>query len=416
MKRDSSFRILENRLSKPFCSPDTKIYAALLTIIGAIFSFLGIVLLSFETSSVGIIATAFGAVCFSGTVLINCFGYYQMGFCPYCHKSIKIQRAKKRFKCPYCKRPILKKKTSIENAEPIINILEQEIGDCIQPFPESTEPIAYTSEQRSSDNVQLAIAETTVSKAAEPQNPPKPDRPKLCLSYMRDDFFGEWEWKSQCNSEQRIRLERAKTSTIYYLFKIDYERGTAYCHSSKFESTGEVYEVTYKSCTCRDFRYRFYPCKHIYALNLRLGIISRDEELDGVPQSIKDKICLLEPSGVARFKKILLEHKTKLSVPFPLKTTKLNKMLLDAGLLVESGSETRKLLDIVFTRNDLVAKIYENGLEYKPKSKDKKEEIINYIVDNEPGFAKKIIKNNVMVSFSEEILDNFSAVFNYYTK
>lgn len=395
MKRDSSFEVFEKELSKPhYINGVSGCFRVFLAIIGVLFSFLGILLLHSGTFPGNIISVAFGAVCFSVIVIINCFFCYQTSTCPYCYRIIDVQRAKRRFKCPYCKRKIIKVKNVIENTEPRTNETQQE----------------------TTNNEPSVTAENMTAVTVEPQDLSKPNLPKLSLNYMRDDFFREWEWKSQCNSEQRIRLERAKTSVIFDLFDVDRDRGTASCFSSKYESTGEVYEVTYKSCTCRDFMYRFYPCKHIYALNIRLGIISRDEELDGVPQSIKDKISLLELGSAARFKKILLEHKTKSSVPFPLKITKVNKMLLDTGLLVESGSETKKLLDIVFTRNDLVAKIYENGLDYKPKSKDKKEEIINYIVDNEPRFAKKIIKNNVMVSFSEEILDNFTAVFLYYTK
>ena len=78
-------------------------------------------------------------------------------------------------------------------------------------------------------------------------------------------------------------------------------------------------------------------------------------------------------------------------------------------------SETENLLGIIYTRNDLVAQIYENGLDYKPKSDDTKESIINFIVKNEPKFTKKILKNNLMVSFNQEILDNYLFVYEFYT-
>lgn len=41
---------------------------------------------------------------------------------------------------------------------------------------------------------------------------------------------------------------------------------------------GEVYKTTLKSCTCKDYQVRRHPCKHMYYLALRLGLLSTVNE------------------------------------------------------------------------------------------------------------------------------------------
>lgn len=65
--------------------------------------------------------------------------------------------------------------------------------------------------------------------------------------------------------EQIKRIEKAKEAKCAPQ-SIDYENGTGV-----FKGSGKKpYEVTEKTCTCRDYFVRKLPCKHIYRLRMEL--------------------------------------------------------------------------------------------------------------------------------------------------
>ena len=72
------------------------------------------------------------------------------------------------------------------------------------------------------------------------------------------------------------------------------------------------------------------------------------------------------------------------------------------------------MLDMAYTRNDLVAKIYENGINYKPTSSNTKKEIISYLVKNEPDFVQKLSKSHSIVRFGDELASILINVRNFY--
>lgn len=234
--------------------------------------------------------------------------------------------------------------------------------------------------------------------------------PNMSFEEMKKAFFDRWHLDWQCNPEQRKRLERAKTDTIYRLFDINPDNGTANCHSSNLTNINKVYRVTFKTCTCPDYQDRHYPCKHIYALVLNLGIMQDDIDLSGIPKEIKDKMDLL-PANIANyFWSILRRNDYR---PFIIKKSSSSKPLLALELIKDTENPSI-LLDMLFSRNDLVAKIYENSIDYKPNTKTTKSEIINHIITNEPEFVKKIIKNNIRVVLNDEVARCRQNICDYY--
>lgn len=233
--------------------------------------------------------------------------------------------------------------------------------------------------------------------------------PGISLDEMKGAFFTKWKLEFQCDFDQRKRLERAKAETIYRLFEINPNNGTAFCYSSTYDLTGEIYEVTYKHCTCPDFKKRFRPCKHIYALNLSLGIIDQNEDLYGIPLEMRQKLDSL-PSNIAKYFLNLLKKNTNRAV-FLMKRSPTSKPLFELELVKEYS--TSYLLDKLFSRNDLVAKIYENKLNYQPSSKTTKDEIITYLVVNEPSFVKKIVKKDVAVTLGDGIINDQFKIIDY---
>ncbi len=235
--------------------------------------------------------------------------------------------------------------------------------------------------------------------------------PSISFDEMKRKFFVHWSIQIQSTPDQRKRFNRAKHDTIYNLLNINPDNGTAQCYSSSYDVTGVKYDVTYHSCTCPDYQKRFYPCKHIYALVINLGIMKDDADLSGIPSNVREKIELLPPESLRSFKSILTQNKNY--TPFLMKTTPRNKPLLALGL-IEDTENIPTLINLLFTRNDLVAKIYESNLDYKPNSKTTKEEIIRQITESNKDFVKKIIKNNVLVTLSREVVMNYKCIYSYY--
>jgi len=234
--------------------------------------------------------------------------------------------------------------------------------------------------------------------------------PNISFEEMRNYFFEKWSLSLQCNSEQRKRLERARADTVYMLFNINPDNGTAGCYSSNYNVTGRVYDVTYKHCTCPDFEKRGLPCKHIYALNVNMGIIKEDEDLSGIPSNVKEKMKLLPPENESYFWSLLRRNDFN---AFLVKRSRSSKPLL-ALELIKDTEKPSVLLNMLFSRNDLVAKIYEGDIEYKPSPSTTKSEIIDYLLANEPDFVKKIIKNDMLVVFDDEVVRCKQKICDYY--
>lgn len=371
-----SFRVISVPLSKPFYAKNARTNQVILVLSGFIFTPLGILMLTAPDILVmGIVFIALGVGGFFSAVMIKFHLLFQTGDCPYCRKKITVKYRETQFKCPLCSKQINKTKTAIENVEPLIQFNTTN---------------SFTSLHDSS-NIST--------------------EPSISFDEMKRKFYGHWSLQIQSTSDQQKRFKRAKNETIYALRNINPDNGTAQCYSSNYDTTGIKYDVTYHSCSCPDYQKRLFPCKHIYALVINLGIMKDDTDLSGISSSVRGKIELLPPESLKSFKSILTQNKNY--TPFLMKITPRNKPLL-ALRLVEDTEDISTLINLLFTRNDLVAKIYESNLDYKPNSKTTKEEIIRYITTSHEDFVKKIIKNNVLVTLSRDVVMNYKCIYSYY--
>ncbi len=368
----SSFQVISVPLSRPFYAKNARANQIIFVLSGFIFTPLGILMLTTPKLLVmGIVTIVLGIGGFFSAVMIELHLLFQTGDCPYCRKKITMKYREMQFKCPLCDKQINKTKTTIENAEPLIQF--------------------DTTNSSRSSNIST--------------------EPSISFDEMKRKFFVHWSIQIQSTPDQRKRFNRAKHDTIYNLLNINPNNGTAQCYSSSYDVTGVKYDVTYHSCTCPDYQKRFFPCKHIYALVINLGIMKDDADLSGIPSNVREKIELLPPESLRSFKSILTQNKN--FTPFLMKTTPRNKPLLALGL-IEDTENIPTLINLLFTRNDLVAKIYESNLDYKPNSKTTKDEIIRQITESNKDFVKKIIKNNVLVTLSREVVMNYKCIYSYY--
>ena len=79
------------------------------------------------------------------------------------------------------------------------------------------------------------------------------------------DWF-TWDDSIHRAEGQSDRIERAVTQDLPVLRKK--KNGTFFVRGTK----GDIYIVSYESCTCKDFTRRGLPCKHMYAIAIREGL------------------------------------------------------------------------------------------------------------------------------------------------
>lgn len=226
-----------------------------------------------------------------------------------------------------------------------------------------------------------------------------------------EEFLETWPPNIHCTEEQEIRYKRSEYIWANNLFDVKRTAGTALCHSSTHYS--EIYKVSYFSCTCRDFNYRYLPCKHMYALARATRAMPATFDFSGVPEEIKNRISCLEEKGLRQFVKILKEHKP--FERFILKKTPSVMQLLDNCLLTDMG-DSYLILEDQYTKNDLIAEIYQSNIAYRPKKSETKQEIISHLMANEREFASKLYGKYVYSTYSSLVRENYKSIYKKYCK
>lgn len=112
--------------------------------------------------------------------------------------------------------------------------------------------------------------------ASESKEPPQPSHPAKTEKETTQpstrkpksfpDYLPGWNKSVHSNADQIERQHRA-IELLPSIISIDYEEQTALVRGDK---DGIVYEASTTDCTCEDFTYRRFPCKHMYCLAMRL--------------------------------------------------------------------------------------------------------------------------------------------------
>ena len=117
--------------------------------------------------------------------------------------------------------------------------------------------------------------------------------------------FSIWDAPFYKNEPQRLRFNRAKYQTITFLVT-DPELNAGICMSTR--NISERYMVTLVDCTCEDFKKHAHPCKHMYALALKLGVIDKEYHLYPFPEEHADALRKAQResyNSLYEFKRIL---------------------------------------------------------------------------------------------------------------
>lgn len=124
-----------------------------------------------------------------------------------------------------------------------------------------------------------------------PSNTDSPHSVPLTPSEQyREDMKQLKEWRAQGRdiNQHPLQIERMKRAFEIRRSMLSFDEVNK--RATFVGRKGEVYETTLESCTCMDFIRRGFPCKHMYCLFQRLGIMS----LEQVDPQVKDKAETIE--------------------------------------------------------------------------------------------------------------------------
>ncbi len=106
----------------------------------------------------------------------------------------------------------------------------------------------------------------------------------------REDMKQLKEWRAQGKdiNQHPLQIERMKRAVEIRRSMLSFDEVNK--RATFAGRKGAVYETTLESCTCMDFIRRGFPCKHMYCLFQRLGIMS----LEQIDPQVKDRAETIE--------------------------------------------------------------------------------------------------------------------------
>lgn len=228
---------------------------------------------------------------------------------------------------------------------------------------------------------------------------------------MENQFLYGYGKNFHCKNDQYYRFQRSMNpEKIGRIVSVDQSR-------MRMKITGsyhpkEIYNVSLSHCNCRDFRERHLPCKHIYRLALELGIVTPQWDLSGLTPEVNEKLSLLsEPQEKSLLR--LIDKQGAKETAFNTSKRTVPSILVKAGFIDEVPKE--QILDKNFKKQDLLAMLSVSD-SCPVSNSDKKDAIINYIVQNEPKLAKTMSEKFYRVKYSEILCDNLEFVHRYLTQ
>lgn len=224
----------------------------------------------------------------------------------------------------------------------------------------------------------------------------------------KNGFINGYGDKFHCSNDQYYRFQRAlnneKLGTIvsinpkYMKMRI---RGSY--HPEK------IYNVTLKKCECADFLERHLPCKHMYKLALELDIVDSSWDLSGLSAELRTLLEDLKPTHLqALFR--LMDKQKRSNKYFTIGKRSVPSTLIKSGFVIEDNYAN--MIDKNYTKKDLLT-FLQVSPDYSPSTSDKKEDIINHIVQNEPKLTKTLCEKFYRVSFSEMTMENFDYIYRF---
>lgn len=225
--------------------------------------------------------------------------------------------------------------------------------------------------------------------------------------------FDRWLCPKYYDNFQRARFKRSKEQHIRFLV-IDRTHNIGYCLSTV--SDERYYRVTFYNCSCPDFAQYSVACKHMYNFAVRVGAMSRDHMLYGVPE---DKMKLLksiyaECYYMPNYLEKLINKATKTVNPHFVSPGKIlvhiegskrcYKYLADKGFFRIATKDDFDFIDFLCEQYEVEQ--FKNSVLYiiplfKFPSRLRKRELYEYVCANNPVVAKKFFElhNHIIMDY-----------------
>lgn len=220
-------------------------------------------------------------------------------------------------------------------------------------------------------------------------------------------FINGYGEKFHCSNEQYVRFQRSLSATsIGKIISLNKKKMNMKIRSAR--DSNNIYCTSLSSCDCEDFKRRNLPCKHMYKLACELDIVDENWDLSGLSSDLKELLDSLSPTAIHTLIRLMDNYHYTYKFEVSKRTV---SSLVKCGLLVEDNSYSL-ILDKKYNKDELLAFI-SSSPSCTVSSKDKKLQIIHYIIDNEPKLLKALCDKFYTVSFSDTINDNFDYIYRY---
>lgn len=221
-------------------------------------------------------------------------------------------------------------------------------------------------------------------------------------------FLTKYGENFHCRNEQYFRFQRAlskdKMGSMVSINRKLLKMQICSAHNPEIK-----YNVSLTTCDCPDFRQHRLPCKHMYKLALELGIVTPDWDLSGLSPELH---TLLNDFKITHTRSLfrLMDKQGHKKTFFTVSKSSVPPILVKNGFVVED--EYTNILDKNYSKKDLLT-FLELSSDYNASSTDKKEDIIKYIVQNEPKLAKTLSEKFYRISSSDMTMDNFDYIYRF---
>lgn len=237
-------------------------------------------------------------------------------------------------------------------------------------------------------------------------------REKEQFDKAADSFVNGYGEGFHCSDEQSTRFQRACSDvTIGKVVSVDKKKLRAKIKSSYKPDT--IYSVSLAECTCPDFQQRKLPCKHMYKLALELGIVTKEWDLSGIPDEIKELFSSLSLKDQVKYLRLINNY--RYSAYFDVRKQEVSVDLLECGFLEDCTSKTANI-DKYCSKNDIIAALTTTHSPYVSSitSKTKKSEMINWIAENDEKLLNKLGSKHYTVCFSATLSPYLDRIYKYY--
>ena len=220
-------------------------------------------------------------------------------------------------------------------------------------------------------------------------------------------FMNGYGENFHCSNEQYSRFQRAISSKgIGKVVSVNKKKMSMKIYSSR--NTNNIYITSLSNCECEDFKKRHFPCKHMYKLAYELGIIDENWDLSGLSSELKGLLDSLSPTAIHTLIRLMDNYRNTFKFQVSKRTA---SPLVKNGFLIEDNLY-ELLLDKNYNKNELLAFLSPSP-SCTVSAKDKKSQIIRYIIDSEPKLLKALCDKCYTVSFSDIVNDNFDYIYRY---